>query len=387
LAVRSLNGPENAGGKGVQSLFFYGTLCHLPLLKVVLGRQADSVDAVLADHAVSWVQGQAFPMIRPHQGAFAQGLLVRGLDDGDLARIAFYTAGYSVDARNMSVTTDNCIATAVVYFPDTSIWQPGRAWLLADWASTWGETAAATAGDVMALFGLAEPAAIAARRGAMLVRGASRVRAGRGLPATLRREPGTGDVQVEARHYAYANFFSVEEYNLSFRRFDGTMSPVVNRATFISGDAVTVLPYDPVRDRVLLVEQFRAGPYARGDANPWQLEAIAGRIDPGETAEDAARREAVEEAGLDLGALLPVAGYYPTPGAKTEFLYSYVALVDLPDGAAGVFGVEGEAEDIRGHLVPFERLMALVASGEISNAPLILTALWLQRERGRLRGL
>ena len=148
---------------------------------------------------------------------------------------------------------------------------------------------------------------------------------------------------------------------------------------------MTVLPYDPVRDRVLLVEQFRAGPYARGDANPWQLEAIAGRIDPGEGPEEAARREAVEEAGLQLGALLPVAAYYPTPGAKTEYLYSYVALCDLPDGSAGVFGVASEAEDIRGHLLAFDALMALVASGEASNAPLILTALWLQRERARLR--
>ena len=93
----------------------------------------------------------------------------------------------------------------------------------------------------------------------------------------------------------------------------------------------------------------------------------------------------MEEAGLALGELLPVAGYYPTPGAKAEFLYSYLALCDLPDGVAGVFGMAGEAEDIRGHLVSFDRLMDLVASGEASNAPLVLTALWLQRERGRLR--
>ena len=96
--------------------------------------------------------------------------------------------------------------------------------------------------------------------------------------------------------------------------------------------------------------------------------------------------EAVEEAGLTLGALLPVAGYYPTPGISAEFLYSYVAVTDLPDGAAGVFGVEGEAEDIRGHLIGFDDLMALVASGEVSNAPLIMTAFWLQARRAELRG-
>ncbi|MBC7736273.1 MAG: NUDIX hydrolase, partial [Candidatus Saccharibacteria bacterium] len=172
--------------------------------------------------------------------------------------------------------------------------------------------------------------------------------------------------------------------DVAWRRFDGRMSEVVTRATFISGDAVTVLPYDPKRDLVLIVEQFRAGPMARGDAQAWQLEPIAGRVDPSETPEAAARREAVEEAGLVLDQLIEVARYYPSPGALSEYLYSYVALVDLPDGVAGVFGVADEAEDIRGHLIPFDRLMALVASGEVQNAPLILTALWLQREKARI---
>jgi nudix-type nucleoside diphosphatase (YffH/AdpP family) len=136
---------------------------------------------------------------------------------------------------------------------------------------------------------------------------------------------------------------------------------------------------------VLLIEQFRAGPMARGDAGAWHLEAMAGRIDAGETPEQAGRREAVEEAGLALGDLLEVASYYPSPGAKAEYLYSYVGLVDLPDGAAGIFGEAEEAEDIRGHLISFDHMMDLVSSGEIANAPLILTALWLQRERARLR--
>jgi len=215
---------------------------------------------------------------------------------------------------------------------------------------------------------------------------ASADRAQQSAPTSLRHRAGPGDVAVRAVRQPYAKFFALAEYDLGWRRFDGGMAPPVERAAFLSGDAVTVLPYDPARDRVLVIEQFRAGPLARGDAQAWQIEAIAGRIDPGETPEEAARREAVEEAGLRLEALEPVARYYPSPGAVSEYIYSYVALTDLPDGSAGVFGVAGEAEDIRGHLVGFDRLMELVATGEIENAPLILTALWLQRERGRLRG-
>lgn len=238
----------------------------------------------------------------------------------------------------------------------------------------------------MALYGQAPAEQVLGRYPMMLIRGASRVRArAEPLPATLRRSASPDDLRVVARHTPYAHFFAVEEYDLSFRRFDGTMSPVVNRAVFVSGDAATVLPYDPVRDRVLVIEQFRPGPYARGDSQPWLIEPIAGRVDPGESPEDAARREAGEEAGLTLGALFPVAQYYPTPGAKTEFLYSFVGLADLPDTAAGVGGNEGEAEDIRAHLIGFDDLMAMIGTGEAANAPLILTALWLQRERARLR--
>lgn len=237
---------------------------------------------------------------------------------------------------------------------------------------------------VMALRGKLTVERIRARLGGIRVAVASRVRAAEAALRGLR--VGTGEVVEDGTSTLHAGFFAVDESRLRFRRFDGRMSEPIRREVFVSGDAVTVLPYDPVRDRVLLIEQMRMGPFGRGDPLPWQLEVIAGRIDPGESPEDCARREAVEEAGLALGALETVAEYYSSPGAMTEYLYSYVALCDLPDSAAGVFGVAGEAEDIRGHLVAFDALMALVAGGEASNAPLILTALWLQRERGRLRG-
>jgi len=238
--------------------------------------------------------------------------------------------------------------------------------------------------DVMALMGQREAAFILRRITQMRVSATSRARAESG-PVTLRHDARPGDVYEIRRRQPYARFFAVEEYDLTFRRFDGSHSDPVNRAVFISGDAVTVLPYDSVRDRVLLIEQFRAGPWGRDDPQPWLLEAIAGRIDAGEIPEESARREAKEEAGLDLDALEMVGAYYASPGAKSEFVYSYVALTDLPDGIAGIFGEEGEAEDIRGHLVSFDRLMKLMTSGEISNAPLLLSVLWLQRERERLR--
>ncbi|MGL5010691.1 MAG: NUDIX domain-containing protein, partial [Paracoccaceae bacterium] len=317
-------------------------------------------------------------------GATATGVLVRDLTDADIARLDYYEAGFAFDTRDLMVDAATP-ALARVYFARPGQWEAADDWTLAAWQATEGDLVTATARDVMALYGQHDPQDVLARYNLMLVRGGSTLRAADGGPTALRHRNAPGDVQLAARRTPYAHFFAVEEYDLKFRRFDGSLSPQVTRAVFISGDAVTVLPYDPVRDMVLLIQQFRPGPYARGDAQPWSLEAIAGRIDPGETPEEAARREAVEEAGLTLGPMHFAHGYYPTPGAKAEYLYSYVALTDLPDGVEGVFGVEGEAEDIRGHRIPFVRLMDLVATGEVNNAPLLISALWLERERDALR--
>ena len=364
------------------AFFLYGTLCHAPLLRAVLGRAVVLQPAVLADHAVYWAKDQNFPLITPQVGGMAAGVLVDGLSAEDVARLDFYEGGFGYETRSVTLTDGR---TAQVYVPVTAPWQPGAVWSLADWVQRWWAIALATAGDFMALYGQRPSAEVQARYHAMLVRGASRVRAAEASPTLRRKSAGADDIAVSARSLGYSSFFAVEDYQLAYRRFDGTFSRVVDRAVFISGDAVTVLPYDPQRDRVLLIEQFRMGPMARGDGQPWSLEAIAGRIDPGETPEEAGRREAVEEAGLVLGALLPVSNYYPSPGAKSEFLYSYVAIADLPDGVEGVFGLAEEAEDIRGHLLSFAEFMALVDSGEVNNAPLVLTAFWLARERARLR--
>ncbi|MCB6176677.1 NUDIX domain-containing protein [Rhodobacter sp. Har01] len=247
------------------------------------------------------------------------------------------------------------------------------------------ETELRLAEDILACMDQVPAERLLARRGSMLVRAASAVRAAAtAAPASLRHAPREGDLTITGRRTDHAGFFALETLSLAHRRFDGGTMDAVRREVLVACDAVTVLPWDPLRDRVLLVEQLRAGPLARGDANPWQLEAVAGRIDADETPEQAARREAKEEAGLVLDRLIPVAAYYPTTGAVSEYIWSFVAPVDLPDGSAGVHGIADEAEDIRGHLIGFEQALALIASGEIANAPLILSLYWLAGRRAQL---
>lgn len=368
-------------------LFFYGTLCHRPLLARILGHdRARAIPAILADWRAVTAGEAEFPVLLPEAGAKAHGLLVEGLDASDRARLDFYELGYGYRHVPVTVATTAGDRLALAYVAPPGAYPRGKDWDLAAWQRVWGEIVTEAAKECMGFFGRISAADLVAPYATMLVRAASRLRArAEAAPSTLRRPGGGSEVVVSILRRPYLGYFMVEEQDLSIPRFDGGLSPVVTRAAFVAGDAVTVLPWDPRRDRVLLVEQFRFAPYVRGDCHPFSLEAVAGRIDPGETPEAAARREAQEEAGLELGRFVQVAAYYPSPGAVTEHLTSFVACADLPDGLAGHGGLAEEAEDIRVHVIPFSRLMDLVATGEVGNAPLILTALWLARERDRLR--
>jgi len=247
----------------------------------------------------------------------------------------------------------------------------------------------AAAHEVLAYMPFEPAKEVAQRRGMILVRADSRLRAGMGRPmgqgtSLRRRGRGLDAVNVHAKAYPYSDFFAVEDLNLSHTRFDGSTSDTMDRAAFVSADAVTVLPYDPIRQRVMLVEQFRIAPFVRGDTQPWLLEPIAGRVDAGETEVTTARREAMEEAGIALRDLHLVSGYYPSPGALTEYVTSYVGIADLPDDVVGVGGLATEQEDIASLILSFDELMSLADQGALDTGPLMVSALWLARHKDRL---
>ena len=188
-----------------------------------------------------------------------------------------------------------------------------------------------------------------------------------------------------AKRSVYKGFFSVEEHDLTYQKFNNEQSNVVTRSTLVSSDAVIVLPYDPFNDRILLIEQFRAGPYIKGDENPWVLEPIAGLIDTGETPESAGIREAQEEAHLEIKRLELVARSYPSPGISTEFFHQYIGIVELLESSNLIAGLSSENEDIRSHIFEYDQFFEMIESGEVKVGPLILLGLWLSKNRNRLR--
>ncbi len=368
--------------------FFYGTLRHPPLLAAVAGRVPTLARALLPGHAVVAAAGGPWPMIVARPGAVAEGLRAEGLTDEEAARVDWYESafGYAPAALPVTDAGGGAAGLARVYLPPPGADASGPPWDIEAWAARFGPAAVAAAGMMMARRGTVSAVALGRRYGQILAHAASGLRAAAGAPQGLRAPHGPGDVAVLERTERHAGFFALEEWRLRHRRFDGTMSAELRREALISTDATVVLPYDPRRDRVLLVEQFRMGALVRGDANPWLIEAIAGRVDGGEGPAEAAVREAMEEAGIALSRLVTLPGYYPSPGAKTEFLHTFLAIADLPDPPEeppAALGVEGE--DIRTHVVPFARLMAAVEGGEGVAGPLAIAALWLARMRPALR--
>ena len=91
-----------------RALFFYGTLCHIPLLEIVLGRSGAEIDiseALLPDHLVSWVKDEPFPMIAAHPRGRARGILVQDLSLQDVDCLRFYEGGFEYDLASVAVNS------------------------------------------------------------------------------------------------------------------------------------------------------------------------------------------------------------------------------------------------------------------------------------------
>jgi ADP-ribose pyrophosphatase len=191
------------------------------------------------------------------------------------------------------------------------------------------------------------------------------------------------DVEVLNDKSVYDGFFKVRELQLRHRKFDGSWSPTLRRELVLRHDAVGVLLYDPHRDEIALVEQFRVGAMKR-NSNPWLLELVAGLIDSDEDTEQVARREAIEEAGCAVSEMELICEYFSSPGGNNEYFYLYCGHCDLQN-AGGVFGLPEEGEDIRVHVLAVDDAMQRLQRGEMHNAHTIIALQWLQLHRQRLR--
>jgi ADP-ribose pyrophosphatase len=191
------------------------------------------------------------------------------------------------------------------------------------------------------------------------------------------------DVEIIESDTPFQGYFRIDRYRLRHRRHDGGWSGEIRREIFERGDAVAVVPYDPVRDEVVLLEQFRIGALAAGKA-PWQIEIVAGIVEPNEAPDNVARRETDEESGHKLIELIELYHYLVSPGGTSETVRVYCGIVDSSE-AGGTHGLDEEEEDIRVFAVSFDEAWQMVEDGRIDNAPSLIGLQWLALNRERLR--
>ena len=195
--------------------------------------------------------------------------------------------------------------------------------------------------------------------------------------------PPNEKAEVVRHEVAYQGYFKVGRYFLRHSLHGGGESDVISREVFERGHSAAILPYDPARDEVVLIRQFRAGSFVAG-RHPFTWEAVAGIIEANETAEAMVRREAIEEAGLHVADTLHISSVMLTPGACSESCEIFLGRVD-PTNAGGIHGLPSEQEDILVKVLPFSEAYAMVERNEVDNAVAMVALQWLALHRDEVR--
>jgi ADP-ribose pyrophosphatase len=182
---------------------------------------------------------------------------------------------------------------------------------------------------------------------------------------------------------AFRGYFKIIKYRLRHRLFAGGWSREITREVFERGHAAALLPYDPLLDTVVLIEQFRIGAYVAG-CDPWLIEIVAGIIEEGESPEDVVRRESQEEANCEVSDLVHISTFLPSAGGTSETVSLFCGRVSAAN-AGGIHGCDDEDEDIRVIAMPFAKAFAMTESGEIANSAALISLQWLALNRDRLR--
>ena len=169
-------------------------------------------------------------------------------------------------------------------------------------------------------------------------------------------------------------FFKMNEYILKYKKYDGSWSKEVKREIFGGAMVSAVLPYDPFKREIVLIQQFRPGTITK-EFNNYLYEIVAGIIDSGEKAEDTAKRECLEETGCEVKKIIPIQGYFPAPGSSESFYHLFVAEIETFEGER-IMGLKTENEDILVKSYKISEVKNKLQRGEILNGLTIIALQW-----------
>ena len=369
-------------------IFVFGTLRSDTLRKIVLGRDMSSDDiceATIQDFQVYWAKEGPFPVMIPEPNSEAHGLVLKNLREPDVERLNYYELGFDYVLATTSVETHAGQIGVSAYFCNRSDMATTKLWSFDDWLSDHSEIQYLAAREFLDFFGTKFGDTAKVMYHSILKRAEVFVSEGSTPSSAIEIGPDLNtNIQIKDLKREYLGFFALNQVDLKYPFFDNSTSGVKSRTILMGSEASLILPYDPILDKVLLVEQFRIGPFCRGDKAPWVYEPVAGMIEFGEKPEDAAKREVFEEAGIQVTKLVKINSGYPNPGEATTYFYNYIGIVDLSDYSPGIYGVRDEGEDIRTHVCDFKEVFNWSISNKLRVLPLNTMVLWLALNKLKL---
>ena len=191
-------------------------------------------------------------------------------------------------------------------------------------------------------------------------------------------------IEILSETTPFHGFFSVRQFELRHTLYKGGWSQTINREVFHRGNCAAVLLYDTDRDEVVMIEQFRMGALQLSEEQAWLLEIVSGAIEEGETAENVAHRESLEEANCNIETLIKINEFFTSPGGTSELLTLFCGKIDTLD-VGGLHGLASEDEDISVTAMKFDTAYQLLLEGKILSAIPIIALQWLYINRDSLR--
>ena len=172
----------------------------------------------------------------------------------------------------------------------------------------------------------------------------------------------------------YNGFFKMNEVTLKYKKYDGSWTNKIKRELFGGAKVSAVLPYDPIKNEIVLIQQFRPGTISKNDNN-YLDEIVAGIIDPGETPEETAIRECYEETGCKIKKLTSIQGYFPAPGSSESYYYLYLGEIKAISETR-IMGLESENEDIFVKSYKIDEVRSKMNDGKILNGLTLIALQW-----------
>ena len=369
-------------------IFVFGTLRSEALRKIVLGREVSSDDmcsATIEDFRVYWAKKGPFPVMIPELDSETDGLLLKNLTEADVERLNYYELGFDYVLGPTRVETHDGQIEVSAYFCNCSDMATTKLWSFDDWLSDHSKIQYLAAKEFLDFFGTKFGDTAQVMYNSILKRAEVYANESSSPNSVIEIGPKKNmNVQVEELKREYLGFFALNQIDLKYPFFDNSMSDRKSRTILMGSEASLILPYDPVLDKVILLEQFRIGPFCRGDRAPWVYEPVAGMIEFGEKPEEAAKREVYEEAGIHVTNLIKINSGYPNPGEATTYFYNYIGIVDLSDYLSGIYGVRDEGEDIKTHVIDFKQVLDWSMTNKLRVLPLNTMVLWLALNKLKL---